>query len=76
MSKKQNTTRYGIGIGAVIAVREHYSHTIANALKQKKRVEAETRQEARKKRSNNQQLAKLDKEGRVAKRERKRLRGK
>ena len=54
-------------------IREHYSHAIANALKQKKRVEAETRQEARKKRSKNQQLALLDKGGRIAKKERKRL---
>ena len=59
-----------------MAIREHYSRAIADALKQKKRVEAETRQRARKKRSNDQQLAKLDKDGKIAKRERKRLRGK
>lgn len=41
--------------------------------KQNKRKEAETRQKFRKQRSNEQQLAKLDKEGRIAKKERARL---
>ncbi len=53
--------------------REHYSFAIADTHKKKKRQQAETRQEARKQRTNDQQLAKLDKEGRIAKKERKRL---
>lgn len=54
-------------------IREHYSHAIADAHKKKKREEAETRQLIRKQRTNEQQLAKLDKGGRVAKKERSRL---
>lgn len=56
-----------------MTIREHYSHSIADDHKKKKRQEAETRQQARKQRTNEQQLAKLDKGGRIAKKERARL---
>ncbi len=56
-----------------MTIRERYSHSIADDHKKKKREKAETRQQARKQRSSEQQLAKLDKEGRIAKKERKRL---
>jgi hypothetical protein len=56
-----------------MTIRERYSHKIADDHKKKKREEAETRQQVRKQLSNEQQLAKLDKAGRIAKKERKRL---
>lgn len=56
-----------------MTIRERYSHAIADDHKKKKREEAKTRQQARKQRTNEQQLAKLDKEGWTAKKERARL---
>jgi len=56
-----------------MTIREHYSHAIADKHKDKKRGEAIARQKTRKGRNNKQQLAKLDTEGRVAKKERIRL---
>lgn len=58
-----------------MTIREHYSHSIADDHKKKKHEEAETRQQARQQRTNEQQLVKLDKAGRIAKKERKRLGG-
>ncbi len=43
-----------------MTVREHYSHVIAGAHKDKKRKGAIARQKSRKSRSNKQQLQKLD----------------
>ena len=64
-------------------IREHYSHKIADAKgihrqrrdekKKRKHKEVNERLQARKQRSYEQQLAKLDKEGRIAKKERARL---
>lgn len=54
-------------------IRERYSHKIADEKKKRKRKEADIRLQTRKQRSNEQQLAKLDKEGRIAKKERLRL---
>jgi len=56
-----------------MAIREHYSHAIADKHKDKKRQEADARLKLRKARSNKQQLAKLDTGGYTAKKERKRL---
>ena len=56
-----------------MAIREHYSHAIADKHKDKKREDAIVRQKARKQRSNKQQLVKLDTGGYIAKRERARL---
>lgn len=56
--------------------REHYSYKIADEKKKRKRKEADERLQARKQRSNEQQLAKLDKGGRIAKKERMRLKRK
>lgn len=56
-----------------MAICEHYSHAKANGNKKRRRVEAEGRLESRKQRTANQQLKKLDIEGRIAKRERTRL---
>ena len=56
-----------------MTIREHYSHTIADGKKKKRCEEANERLQTRKLRSNKQQLTKLDKEGRTAKKERKRL---
>ena len=56
-----------------MTIREHYSHTKANSNKKRKRTEAEKRLESRKQRTANQQLKKLDIEGRIAKKERTRL---
>ena len=57
-----------------MAIREYYSHTIADKHKDKKRKEAATRQQARKQRNSKQQLAKLDAGGYIAKKERGKLR--
>lgn len=54
-------------------IREHYSHKIADEKKKRKHKEADVRLQVRKQRSSEQQLAKLDKEGRIAKKERARL---
>ena len=56
-----------------MTIREHYSHAIADKHKDGKRKDADARQQARKQRSNKQQLAKLDADGRIAKKERARL---
>lgn len=56
-----------------MTIREHYSHTRADAHKDKKRKEAEVRQQLRKQRTAKQQLKKLDTEGHTAKKERARL---
>ena len=56
-----------------MAIREHYSHAIADKHKDKKREDAIVRQETRKQRSNKQQLARLDAGGYAAKKERARL---
>ena len=56
-----------------MTIRERYSHTMADEHKKKKRKEAEARQQARKQRTNEQQLTKLDKEGQIAKKERTKL---
>jgi len=56
-----------------MAIREHYSHAIADKHKEKKRKDADARQQARKQRSSRQQLVKLDTGGYVAKKERTRL---
>ena len=56
-----------------MAVREHYSHAIADKLKDKKRKNATVRQKARKQRNSKQQLVKLDVGGYIAKKERARL---
>jgi len=53
--------------------REHYSHKIADEKKKRKHKDADARTQARRQRSNEQQLTKLDKEGRIAKKERVRL---
>lgn len=53
--------------------REHYSHAIADADKDRKRKEAGIRQQSRKQRTDKQQLQKLDIEGHAAKKERARL---
>jgi hypothetical protein len=54
--------------------RKHYSHAKADEAKKQRRIEAEQRQQKRDKRSDKQQLAKLDAGGYVAKKERARLR--
>ncbi len=54
-------------------IREHYSHTRADAQKDKRCKEAEARQKSYKQRTAKQQLRKLDIEGHIAKKERKRL---
>jgi len=56
-----------------MAIREHYSHTIADKHRDRKRKDAIVRQKARKQRSSKQQLAKLDVGGYTAKKERARL---
>jgi hypothetical protein len=56
-----------------MAVRERYSHAIADKYKDKKRQEADARLKLRKAHSNKQQLAKLDAGGYTAKKECKRL---
>ena len=56
-----------------MAIREHYSHAIADKYKDGKRKDADARQQIRKQRSNKQQLAKLDAGGYIAKRERVKL---
>ena len=56
-----------------MAVREHYSHAIADKYKDGKRKDADARQQIRKQRSNKQQLAKLDVGNYTAKKERARL---
>lgn len=56
-----------------MAIREHYSHAIADKHKDKKREDAIVRQKNRKVRSNKQQLAKLGASGYIAKKERVRL---
>ena len=56
-----------------MTIREHYSHKIADEKKRQKRKESDIRLQARKQRSNKQQLAKLDAGGWVAKKERARL---
>jgi len=56
-----------------MTIREHYSHSIANDKKKKRREDAKARQESRKQRTAEQQLKKLDIEGRIAKKERIRL---
>ncbi len=56
-----------------MTIRERYSHTIANKHKDKRREDAIVRQKVRKQRSNKQQLQRLDTNGRIAKKERKRL---
>ena len=56
-----------------MAIREHYSHTIADKHKDKKHEDAIVRQKTRKQRSNKQQLAKLDAGGYTAKKERAKL---
>jgi len=54
-------------------IRERYGHKIADEKKKRKHKEADAQTQARSQRSNEQQLAKLDKEGRIAKKERARL---
>lgn len=54
-------------------VREYYSHAKANNQKKMKRKEAEVRAEQRVKRTDEQQLKKLDAEGRKATKERAKL---
>lgn len=56
-----------------MTIREHYSHSIADKHKDKKREDAVVRQKVRKQRNNKQQLAKLDSGSYVAKKERARL---
>ena len=56
-----------------MAIREHYSHAIADKHKDKKREDAIVRQGTRKQRNNKQQLAKLDAGRYIAKKERARL---
>ena len=56
-----------------MAIRERYSHAIADAHKTLKRKEATARQGLRKGHSNKQQLAKLDASGWGAKKERRKL---
>ena len=56
-----------------MAIREHYSHAIADKYKDGKRKDADARQQIRKQRSNKQQLAILDVGGYKAKKERTRL---
>lgn len=56
-----------------MAIRERYSHAIADSHKTRKRKEAIVRQELRKGRSNKQQLAKLDASGYKATKERAKL---
>lgn len=56
-----------------MAIREYYSHAKANNQKKMKRKEAEARVEQRAKRTDEQQLAKLDAGDYVATKERKRL---
>jgi len=57
-----------------MAVREYYSHAIADKHRDKKRKEAEERQEARAGRSDEAQLQKLEIAGHRAIKEKKRLR--
>lgn len=54
-------------------IRKRYSHKIADEAKKQRRVEANQRQQERNKRSNQQQIAKLDTGGFAAKKERARL---
>ncbi|GAG08703.1 unnamed protein product [marine sediment metagenome] len=56
-----------------MTIREHYSHAIADNKKKERRKDAEARQTLRNQRTPKQQLKKLDIEGRIAKKERKRL---
>ena len=56
-----------------MAIREHYSHTIADKHKDGKRKDADARQQIRKQRDNKQQLIKLDAGNYTAKRERAKL---
>lgn len=56
-----------------MTVREHYSHAKADAQKARRHKEADERAAARARRSNKQQLAKLDAGGYTAKRERAKL---
>lgn len=56
-----------------MAIRERYSHAIADSHKAKKHKEAIARQELRKQRNDKQQLQKLGISGWAAKKERKRL---
>ena len=56
-----------------MAIRERYSHAVADKHKDKKREDAIVRQKVRKQRNNKQQLAKLDSGSYVAKKERARL---
>lgn len=58
-----------------MAVRERYSHAIADSQKKMKRKEAEVRAEARADRSDEQQLQRLDAGGWAATKEKKRLQG-
>lgn len=60
---------------SVRPIRKKYSHAIADAKKAQKRQESEARQEARSKLTDEQQLARLDKNGHSAKKERARLSG-
>lgn len=53
-----------------MTTREHYSHTITDGKKRKRRKDVETRQKSRKRRTAKQQLNKLDIEGRIAKKDR------
>lgn len=55
------------------AIRQNYSHAIEDKNKGKRRIEASRRQFLRSKRSNEEQIAKLDAEGWNAKKERARL---
>lgn len=56
-----------------MAIRERYSHAIADKHKDKKREDAIVRLKARKTRSHKQQLAKLDAGSYIAKKERAKL---
>lgn len=56
-----------------MAIRENYSHSKADAKNTKRRNEAIVRQQKRDKRTNKEQLTVLDKQGRIAKKERARL---
>jgi len=59
----------------VMAIREKYSHRIADAKKAKKRTEAEARQKTSDNISNAEQIAKLDAGGYRAIKERAKLKG-
>jgi len=55
------------------SIREHYSHALADAKVTEKRAQAEARQGARSKRTDAEQLAKLNRSGHKAVKERARL---